>query len=174
MLNYSRWKLVILLHVAHAASLFPQTLLIETRDEVSRQAMEMRRRIQITSLETGIMDILFDEGYIVFDRISIKDKKSAAVMDREAIEFAVEQEADLLLVIVPNERGTSWRLVQIENARGMSYGFADISIIELGGSEMKRWITLGNSLAASVLSKLEETQPVDAGLSRQEEIGRYR
>lgn len=120
------------------------------------------------------MDILFDEGYIVFDRISIKDKKSAAVMDREAIEFAVEQEADLLLVIVPNERGTSWRLVQIENAREMSYGFADISIIELGGSEMKRWITLGNSLAASVLSKLEETQPVDAGLSRQEEIGRYR
>jgi len=173
MLHYIRWKLVVLLHVIHAVSLFSQTFLIETRDEIPRQEMELRQKIQITSLETGVMDILFDEGYIVFDRISIKNEKSAAMMDREAIEFAVEQEVDLLLVLVPNERGTSWSLVQIEHAKELSDGFADISIIELGGSEMKRWISLGNSLAASLLSTLEETQPVDAGLSRQKGIGRY-
>lgn len=145
-----------MLHAAHAVSLFPQTLLIETRDEVPRQTMEIGQRIQITSLETGIMDTLFDEGYIVFDRMSTRDKGSTTIMNREAIKFAIERDADLLLVLVPNEEGASWSLVQVENGNRLGDGFADISIIERDENKMKRWISLGNSLAVSALSALDK------------------
>jgi|GEM_PF-654024 len=173
MSNSMRWKLAALLHVASAVSLFPQTLLIETRDEVPRQAMGMRQRIRITSLETGIMDTLFDEGYIVFDRILTRGDKSATVMNREASEFAAEQDADLLLVLVPDGQGASWSLVEVGHAGKVAEGFADISVIERDGNVMKRWISLGGFLAASVLSVLDEAKLGDAGLRRRERIRRY-
>lgn len=161
-----------LLHTACAAVLFSQTLLIETREEIPRQAMRPRQRIRITSLETGIMDVLFDEGYIVFDRISIKDGKSAAAMDRRGIEFALEQDADLLLVLVPSKRGALWSLVQVEHANKLGGGFADISIIEHDGSEMRRWISLGNFLAVKALGALSESSFGDADLRGLKEIRR--
>lgn len=119
--------------------------------------MDTEQRIQIISLETGIMDILFDKGYIVFDRILIRGEKSAAIMNLEVIEFAVEQDADLLLVLVPNKQGVSWDLVQVEYAGKLACGFADISTVEHDGNKMRRWISLGNLLAISALSVLDKT-----------------
>lgn len=145
-----------LLHTAYAVSLFSQTFLIETRDEIPRKAMRPSQRIQITALETGIMDILFDKGYIVFDRMSIRGGKSTAMMDREAIEFAIKQDAELLLVLVPGRQGALWSLVRVEDAQKLGDGFVDISVIDHGGGEMKRWISLGNSLAIASLSVLDK------------------
>ncbi|KGM42461.1 hypothetical protein JY97_13665 [Alkalispirochaeta odontotermitis] len=176
MSNCIRWELVVLLHAAYAASLFPQTLFMETRVEVPRQAMELSQKIQITALETGIMDVLFDEGYIVFNRmISTKNKKSAKMMNREAVRFAVEQDVDLLLVLIPDERGALWSLVQVGNAYKLDDGFADISAIEYKGNEMKRWISLGNSLAVSVLSVFDGNleNPDDGDSRRRKRIWRH-
>jgi len=118
------------------------------------------------------MDILFDEGYIVFDRALIKDGKSTAVMNRKGIEFAIEQDADLLLVLVPSKRGALWSLVQVEHANKLGDGFADISITEYGDSEMRRWISLGNSLAIAALDMLDERSFNDADTRKLKEIRR--
>jgi len=140
-----------MLFLSCSLSAFSLTLLIDTRDRVPREEMELQEKTRIVSLESGIMDVLFEEGHIFFNMYTLRDGNNTEGSDGELLEYAEDLGAGFLLILKPEEGGSSWRLTGIDGSGNRGEGFADIDETNPEDSERERWIDLGISLAKEVI-----------------------
>lgn len=130
------------------------TLLVDTRDDKPRGEMEMDQLIQVVSLETGVMDTLFDEGHIFFNLYTVIGHTDTQRADESAMEYAREQGAQYLLVLQPDQEGSSWKLFKVNETSVSGSGYMDISQTDPDKKVAERWISLGEMLAKEVIKPL--------------------
>lgn len=130
------------------------TLLVDSRDDKPRGEMDMDQLIQVVSLETGVMDTLFDEGHIFFNIYTVIGKTSTQEADETALEYAREQGAHYLLVLEPDSEGSSWTLYEVSETAVYGSGYMDISVTDPEKKVAERWISLGEMLAEEVIKPI--------------------
>lgn len=149
---------LILFLLSSSLSASSLTLLVDTRDDIPRGEMEMDQLIQVVSLETGIMDTLFDEGHIFFNIYTVIGNGDSQNIDERAdetaLEYAREQGANYLLVLTPESDGASWTLYEAGDTAVVVSGYMDISETDPDKKEAERWISLGEMLAKEVVKPL--------------------
>jgi len=133
-------------------SAFSLTLLIDTRVEVPREDMEIREKTRVVSLESGIMDVLFEEGHIFFNMYSLQAENNEVQSDAEILKYAKDLGAGFFLILKPDDHGSFWRLSRVDGSGSGVEGFADIDDIDQDGSVRERWIKLGTALAKDVIA----------------------
>ncbi len=127
------------------------TLLVDTRDELPAEEMENSRSVKVVSIETGIMDTLFDEGHIFFNMYSSRIEGAEEAADANALKYAEELGAGFLLVLLPEEEGASWRFYRVGSASIEGRGYSDFHDTDPEKEIRERWISLGVSLAFEVV-----------------------
>jgi len=138
-----------------AVSVSSLTLLIDTRDRVPREEMEIQEKTQVVSLESGIMDVLFEEGHIFFNMYTLQSGADSERSESELLAYAGDLGAAYLLILEPGEGGASWRLSDVKGAGGGGEGFADIDETDQNDSDRERWIELGSLLAEDVITLMD-------------------
>jgi len=154
MMIYLRKLPILLLFLGASLSASSTTLLIDTRDSLPRSEMEIDEKTRVVSLESGLMDVLFEEGHIFFNMFTPVRDYSPGEMSREdekALADAGEFGAAFLLVLRPDEKGAYWKLCRVGAPGNPVEGFADYSETDPDKSIRERWISLGNILAYSVI-----------------------
>jgi hypothetical protein len=116
--------------------------------------MEIDEKTRVVSLESGLMDVLFEEGHIFFNMFTPVGSYYPGEMspeDEKALTDAEEFGAAFLLVIRPDEKGAFWKLCRVGEPGNATEGFADYSETDADKSIRDRWISLGSILADSVI-----------------------
>jgi len=148
---FLRKTLILLFFLSSSLSASSLTLLIDTRDSLPRDDMEINEKTRVVSLESGLMDELFDGGHIFFNMYSLKNDTSAETADKEALDYAEDIGAGFLLVLSPEEDGSSWRFFRVGSLNSVEEGFVDINETDADKNTRERWLSLGNILAEAVV-----------------------
>ena len=112
--------------------------------------MDIEEKKNVVSLESGVMDGLFEGGHIFFNMYTLKGENTAEQTDK-ALKYAGEIGAGYLLVLFPEEGGSSWDLYKVEGSLGLADGFLDIEDTDPQKNDMERWLSLGTILADTLL-----------------------
>ena len=126
------------------------TFLIDTRDSVSRDEMDIEEKKKVVSLESGVMDGLFEGGHIFFNMYSPKEENAEEQTDK-ILKYAGEIGAGYLIVLFPEESGSAWSCYRVDGSLGVADGFLDIEDTNPQKSIMERWTSLGSSLVETVI-----------------------
>ncbi len=120
------------------------TLLIETKDSMPRDEMDIEEKTRVVSLESGVMDVLFEKGHIFFNMFSLKSEESS-------INYAEELGAGYLLVLNPVKNGASWQLIPVDRSSGGGEGFVNLSDTDPDKTSAERWAIMGTMLAEALV-----------------------
>lgn len=154
MKNYTKIALCLLLAMAGTA--WPATFFIATYIQVPLVELEQEEKIRLISLETGVMDYLFDNSHIFFNSYSISSNKKDNRSFSQMMVYAKEFGADYLVEITPEETGANWSLHSVHSNITSKKSYEDISKTENGRNERERWITFGHALGESLLNTLAD------------------
>ena len=129
------------------------TFLVDIWETAAREDLDEDVRTMHVSLESGVMDALFDQGHVFFNIYTNPESVGGAPVPGSALELADEEGADYLLEIIPDDGGVSWRLYRTSGSVEPDGGYVAIDGIdeELGLEE--RWMALGAALAGDLLSR---------------------
>jgi len=141
-----------MLFLSSSLSAFSLTLLIDTRDRVPREEMEIQDKTRVVSLESGIMDVLFEKGHIFFNMYSLQTEHDTERSDAELLEYAEDLGAGFLLILKPEEQGSFWQLSRVDGSGSGGEGFVDIDDTDSTEGLRERWIDLGTTLANDVIA----------------------
>ena len=136
---------------AAASGASAHTFLVDTWEMADRADLEEEARFCRLALESGMMDVLFEEGHIFFNIYSSPSATGTMPVSGSALALAGEEGADYLIELVPDDDGASWKVYGIS---GMleSGGYVSIDGMDEELETVERWMALGNALASDVLS----------------------
>jgi len=130
------------------------TVLIETRDSQTWETMDFAQRVRIVSVETGLMDSLFDHGHIFFNVYTHTKRSAKRALDQTALNFATEEGAQFLLILMPNKLGVNWRLYEVSEKNLLIRNFSALNKINPELKPRDRWLALGGLLAEDIVNEL--------------------
>lgn len=109
--------LVLLIIFLVPGSTFAVTVLVNSTQDKEFKDLTLEERKVITGIENGVMDVLFEQGFIFFSHYMKKGSGSPFDTAREA-------DADFLLVIYPESNGTSivWEVFLVEGGATLASG----------------------------------------------------
>lgn len=140
-----------MIFLSSSLSASSMTLLIDTRDSTPRVEMDINEKTKVVSIETGLMDVLFDKGHIFFNMFTTLTDDSSGQADNDALSYAGEIGAAYLLVLFPEENGASWNLYKVDSSEDKIEGFEDYNQTDSEKKERERWLSLGSNLGESVI-----------------------
>ncbi|OQX29656.1 MAG: hypothetical protein B0D92_02465 [Spirochaeta sp. LUC14_002_19_P3] len=152
MKNYT--KIAVCLLLAMAGTAWPSTFFITTHIQVPLTELEQEEKIRVISLETGVMDYLFDNNHIFFNSYNIDSSEEDNLSFSQMMVYAKEFGADYLVELTPEETGASWSLHGVSNSITAEKFYEDIPETEKNARE--RWIDFGHALGKNLLHTLTD------------------
>ena len=146
-----RKSVILMLFLSSSLSASSLTLLIETKDSMPREEMDIQEKTRVVSLESGVMDVLFEKGHIFFNMFSLKGDDSSSESEMEVLNYAKELGAGFLLVLNPDENGAAWHLLRVDLNSGGGEGFVYLSDTDDDKKPGERWVIMGTMLAEVVV-----------------------
>lgn len=146
-----RKSVILMLFFSSSLSASSLTLLVETKDSKPREEMDIQEKIRVVSLESGVMDVLFEKGHIFFNMFSLKGDESSSDSDMEVLNYAEKLGAGFLLVLNPDENGAAWHLLSVNRSSDGMRGFVNLSETDADKKPAERWVILGTMLGEEVV-----------------------
>ncbi len=146
-----RKSVILMLFLSSSLSASSLTLLIETKDSMPREEMDIQEKTRVVSLESGVMDVLFEKGHIFFNMFSLKGDKSSFDSELEVLNYAEELGAGFLLVLDPDENGAAWHLLSVNRISDGGEGFVNLSETDTDKKPAERWAIMGTMLGEEVV-----------------------
>jgi len=137
-----------------ALSLSGLTFLVDTHETMSLNDMETDRKIRVVSVESGVMDTLFDAGHIFFNMMTIPDEDGVTAGLEDSIELARNEGVDYLILLTPDDGGTSWALYHIARSSALDEGYVDFSGTDDTLDDRERWSQVGSIAASQMMARV--------------------
>ena len=147
----TRKSVILMFLLSSSLSASSLTLLIETKDSMPRDEMDIQEKTRVVSLESGVMDVLFEKGHIFFNMFSLKEEDSSSESEMEVLNYAKELGAGYLLVLNPEDNGASWQLMPVDRSSGGGEGFVNLTDTDADKKIGERWTIMGTMLAEALV-----------------------
>jgi len=127
---------------------WPDTILIDTKSDYPGNQMELDRRKAIIAMENGVMDVLFESGFVFFN--TYEPQKNS----REMIDIANSKGAEYLLLLVPGEKILMWEIFNVITGNSIGNDSLDLSMIEEIDDSSGKWNKLGTIAGKEAVEKI--------------------
>jgi hypothetical protein len=135
---------------ADALTFFVDTWEFKAPDDTDEEAIA--RHI---FLESGVMDVFFDEGHIFFNIYSSSQTEEGLPESGSALDLASQEGADFLVELMTDENGASWTLFDTDDSAEAGRGRLDLEETDATLDPEQRWMALGNALASEILTAVD-------------------
>ena len=146
----------LLLMTTGILTVWPDSLMVSTRIQASWDNVEPDERMRVTGIESGVMETLFDNGFVFFSMYNPPDEKGQHQPLELLQSISAKSGADYLLELLSDESGVTWRLHSLGGQATVKEAYADISLVAKSIDHGRRWFALGQilgqQLADSILS----------------------
>ena len=132
------------------------TVLIETRIISSLEDLNPDEAIRVVSVETGLMDALFENGHIFFNLYNTPNEDGDYLANGP--ELAAENRADTMVELIPDPYGVYWKVVSIGNNFFNFENYERLSQIDQVLNERERWIALGTIVGRRIVEIITHGQ----------------
>jgi hypothetical protein len=127
---------------------WPNTILIDTKSEYPDNQMQIDRRKAIVSMENGVMDVLFESGFVFFNTYETQKNSS------EMISIAGDKGAEYLLILVPGEKLLKWEVFNVRTGGSLGSNSLDLTITEEIADSAGKWNKLGTMAGKEAVEKI--------------------
>jgi len=110
--------------------------------------------MRVVSVETGLMDSLFDHGHIFFNVYTHTEMPAKRVLDQATLNYAAEERAEFLLILMPNKLGVEWRLYAVLRKKLLIRSFSALKKTNPDLEPQDRWLALGGLMAEDIIKEL--------------------
>ena len=146
--------LALLMALLVCAGASAHTILIDTWETDLPENMDLETRKRVVSAETGIMDLLFEEGHIFFNTYSVPGEDGAVPDFGDSVDLAGRIGAEYLIRLDPTEDGVAWKLYEVRGSRILNEGYRSIEDMDPNLKTIERWTELGLVIARVLIGEL--------------------
>ncbi len=150
MSNFKILTLSLFLLTNSILTVWSESLLIATHTRVPLESINKNEWVTISSMESGIMDTLFDAGHVFFNIYNQPGADGEGMTTEDLISMSGRLDSDYLLELIPDESGTVWNLYRTNNSKQLIENHENISQISDSYNFEKRWYALGQILGRAV------------------------
>lgn len=130
------------------------TILIDTWETDLPENMDLESRTRVVSAETGIMDLLFDEGHIFFNTYSVPTEGGVMPDFSVSVDLAGRIGAEYLIRLDPTEQGVAWKLYEVRDVSLLNEGYQSIDEVDSTLKSIERWTELGLIIARVMIGEM--------------------
>ncbi len=150
MSNFKILTISLFLLTGSVLTVWSESLLIATHIRMPLKSMDRNEMVKVSSMESGIMETLFDDGHVFFNIYNHPKADGESMTTENLISMSGKLDSDYLLELIPDESGTVWNLYRTSNSRRLIENHENISQVDDSYNFEKRWYALGQILGRAV------------------------
>lgn len=134
-----------------------ETLMLTTQIHESEGDPPFEEKIRIENLESGVMDVLFDNGHIFFNTYSYTAKDQNSTKE-DNLAIARQTGVDYMVQLIPVTLGVNWFIYPMNRTGTEQENALYLEQVDQTLNNRKKWHALGKVLGQQIVDSIESDQ----------------